>query len=400
LAKGKTLTAAGIEKMRPPAKGQVDHFDATLPGFALRISAKGTKSFALFYRIGGRLRRLTLGRYPVLTLAEARDKARKALQRVDLGEDPRYAQVTQRLQGGDTFDNVAAKFVEKYARPKRRSWQETERVLRVYVSPSWGPMPIGQIARRDVIELLDRVMDENGPYMANRVLATVRKMFGWAMERDIVPANPCAGVRAPGEEKTRDRVLTDAEIAVIWPATDQLGYPFGPLVRLLLITGQRRDEVAHMRWSDLDLDNKVWTIPRERTKSDRLQQVPLSSLAMEVLAETPRLGDYVLSSGVRGDKPVSGFSVAKKRLDAISGLADWRLHDLRRTAASGMAKLNVPPHIIEKVLNHSTGTVSGVAAVYNRYGYLDEKRDALEAWASQVQSLLAKTAVTEGQQSA
>jgi integrase len=131
-----------------------------------------------------------------------------------------------------------------------------------------------------------------------------------------------------------------------------------------------------------------------------LQQVPLSSLAMEVLAETPRLGDYVLSSGVRGDRPVSGFSVAKKRLDAISGLAEWRLHDLRRTAASGMAKLNVPPHIIEKVLNHSTGTVSGVAAVYNRYGYLDEKRDALEAWASQVQSLLAKTAVTEGQQSA
>jgi integrase len=186
-------------------------------------------------------------------------------------------------------------------------------------------------------------------------------------------------------------VLTDAEIAALWPATDQLGYPFGQLVRLLLITAQRRDEVAHMRWSDLDLDNRVWTIPRERTKSDRLQQVPLSSLAMEVLAETPRLGDYVLSSGVRGDKPVSGFSVAKKRLDAISGLAEWRLHDLRRTAASGMAKLNVPPHIIEKVLNHSTGTVSGVAAVYNRYGYLDEKRDALEAWSKMMTEIISST---------
>jgi integrase len=196
-----------------------------------------------------------------------------------------------------------------------------------------------------------------------------------------------ASIKAPARESSRDRVLSEEEIGRIWSACEGMGWPFGPLIQLLLVTGQREDEVAGMRWSDIDLKSCVWTLPREMSKSDRLNQVPLPLLALQILEALPRTGELVFST--TGTTPVSGFSKAKKRCDRLSGVESWRFHDLRRTVASGMAKLKVEPWVVEKVLNHQTGQLSGVAGVYNRWGYLDEKREALERWATHLKRVMA-----------
>jgi integrase len=222
--------------------------------------------------------------------------------------------------------------------------------------------------------------------MANRVLAAVRRFWNWCLEQGKAEASPVASIKAPAKESSRDRVLSEDEIRRIWSACDQMGWPFGLLIQLLLVTGQREDEVAGMRWSDIDLKSGVWTLAREMSKSDRLNQVPLPSLALQILEALPRTGALVFST--TGSTPVSGFSKAKARCDCLSGVEGWRFHDLRRTVASGMARLKVEPWVVEKVLNHQTGQLSGVAGVYNRWGYLDEKREALEKWAMNLGGLL------------
>jgi integrase len=200
-------------------------------------------------------------------------------------------------------------------------------------------------------------------------------------------------VTAPGKEQKRDRTLSDNEIKEIWEGCDELGSPFGPFVRALLLTAQRREEVATMKWADLDLedDEPTWTLPREATKADRAHGVPLAPAVVEILQSVPEVGSYVFSTGRRGDKAISGFSAAKRRIDKLTGLDGWTFHDLRRTAASGMARLNVPPHVLSRVLNHSPGNAEGVTAIYNRHGYEPEKRQALDAWARHVQSLIKPT---------
>jgi integrase len=238
-----------------------------------------------------------------------------------------------------------------------------------------------------VIHLLEDV-EEHGPYMANRTLAAIRKFYSWAVERDMVGASPVSNVSALGREEKRDRVLDDVEIMAFWEGCDKLGWPFGPLFQMLLVTAQRRDEVARMRWQDVDLDAGTWIIPAEMTKSRREHSVPLSPLSLDILSNVPRMGGHVFSSNLRGDKPVSGFNKSKKRLDGLSGLDGWRLHDLRRTAASGMARLNAPPHVLGKVLNHAPASLQGVTAIYNRYAYEPQKREALEAWAEHIKAVL------------
>ena len=392
MANRKRLTAAAVDRLKPPTdKAQVDIFDDLVRGFAIRVSKTGAKSYVVFYRFGGKVCRLTLGRHPMLSLGEAREKARAALNQVELGHDPRIQKAEQKRRLKNTVGTVAEDFLEKYAKRNQRSWRVTEQILRRDVIPIWGDRPIETISRADALDMLDGIMAEGKDYKANRVLGHVRKLMNWAIERGLIAASPVANVRAPGKETSRDRVLTYDEIVKVWGACDGLGYPFGGFTRLLLVTGQRRDEVARMKWSDLDLDNRLWTLPREQTKSDRAHEVPLSDLAIEILEGLPRVGEHIFTSGRRGDKPVSGFSVAKRRLDKASGVNGWRLHDLRRTCASGMARLNIAPHVVEKVLNHSTGTFSGVAGVYNRYGYLDEKRDALEIWARKIEALIRET---------
>lgn len=370
------LTELGVARIKPPAEGRREVWDATLPGFGLRVTAAGARSWVVALRKPGAKHpaRIKVGSPPAMGLAAARDKAR-ALMRDPGALEPRRV---------DTVAAVVALFVERYQRPRNRSWGEVRRVLERELAP-WAPRPIQSIARRDVVELLDATAGR-APYMANRLLAHLRKLFGWAVERGVLDASPVAGIRAPAREQSRDRVLSDAELVAVWRAAGEMGWPWSPFIRLLVLLGQRRDEVASMRWQDLDTERRLWTMPRAMTKADREHEVPLSDLALEVLADLPRMGELVFPANRAGSaNPVSGFSKAKSRLDRLSGVTGWRFHDLRRTAASGMARLGHPPHVVAAVLNHSPGATQGITAVYNRHKYGDEKRAALDAWAREVE---------------
>lgn len=386
----KKLTAQAVENAEIPAKGRSETWDTLVRGLGLRVTDRGSKSWVVMYRVNGRQRRLTLGSYPALKLADARGLAREALSNVAKGFDPAAEKKASREAGmaepPETVQVAIGEFIERYAKPKNRSWHATERIFERYVLPRWGRRSLESITRRDVIALMDEIMDQGLPYMANRVLASVRRLFNWCLERDKVSASPVANVKPPGAEVARDRILSEDEIRAVWRSWEAMGWPFGLAFKFLLITGQRRDEVAGMCWSDIDLEGKVWTLPREFTKSDRLHEVPLSPLAIEILEAVPRMGDYVFTT--TGNRPISGFSKAKQRTVKLSEIRDWRLHDLRRTAASGMARLSIAPHVVEKVLNHASGTISGVAAIYNRHGYTEEKRHALNTWSRAVETII------------
>lgn len=389
------LTAKSVENIKPLPKGRLQIWDTALPGFGLRITEKGKKSWVVMYRYRDRQRRMTLGSYPAFSLAEAREEARAALRSIERGEDPAEKKLSAKRKPPTLFPESVEQFIEMYAKPKNRGWAETRRLLKNNVEPHFKYLSLEDITRHHVIDVLDSVVARGAPIQANRTLAAIRKLFNWFMDRGLIDHNPVTGLKPPGKETSRDRVLTDDEIKKVWSAWDQLGWPFGPMFKLLLVTGQRRSEVAAMKWSDIN--GETWIIPRELAKNDRTHDVPLSSLALDIIESVPRVGkrDYIFSTN--GVRPASGFGRPKKRTDSLSGVTGWRLHDLRRTAASGMARLGVAPHVVEKILNHSSGTISGVAAVYNRHGYEDEKHDALNTWAMTIQKL-AKNGTLDGQE--
>ena len=391
------LTAQAIESIKTPVSGRVEYWDELAPGMALRVTSKGTKSWMVMYRLHGKQFRYTVGEYPAYSLADARMKAREVLNRVGRGENPSAEKKKQKRQARidihlvpETVEQAVHDFIEKYAKKHTRNWKETERVLIRHLLKSHGDHSLKSITKRDVLVELDKLLEEKKSYMANRVLATVRKFLNWCVEREKIESNPIATMKAPGQESARDRILNNEEIKAIWGACLQMGYPFGDAYRMLLLTGQRRDEVATMRWVDIDLDNALWTLPRESTKSDRLHEVPLPPLAMKILHKAKRIGEYVFAT--LPDRPISGFGKTKADCDKKSGITGWRLHDLRRTAASGMARLNISPHVVEKVLNHASGTIRGVAAIYNRHGYLEEKRHALNMWGREIGQLVGSDA--------
>jgi integrase len=389
------LTALTVANAKPPAQGRIELWDATLPGFGLRVTSKGAKSWTVLYRANGKLRRMTLGPFPALPLAAARDRARDVLREVDKGNDPGAAKIEERQHAAATsFENVIAEFIERHCKPRNRGWQRQDRDLKREFLPYWRGRPIASIGRRDILEVLDKIADRTSPRRANRYLALLKKLFSWCAERGYVEASPAAVVKPPGREMSRDRVLSDNELVEVWRCCEATGYPFGDLFRLLITTGQRLGEVAAMTWSNVDFATKMWTVPAELSKNGIANEVPLSPLAIGILKGIPRRGDgWVFPAQNGSGNPVSGFSKTKGRLDralATSGhpLAPWRAHDLRRTAASGMARLGIAPHVIERVLNHTSGEISGVAATYNRFGYLPEKRQALDAWAAHLGRLL------------
>lgn len=333
--------------------------------------------------------------------------------------EARRTEQTARAKKPDTFGAVADLFLERYAKPNNRpvTYAETKRIIERELKPTWSEKPILDIGRREVIELLDGIVDRGAPTQANRTLAHMRRLFNWARERAIVEMNPAAGMRMPSPEVQRDRTLSDDEIRLFWNACGDVGWPFGPLFMLLLVTAQRRSEVAGLRWSELKLADKQWVIPRDRAKNDREHAVHLSELAVEIIRPLPRFarepdGREGKSAGsdlvftTTGERAVSGISRAKERLDKRilellrgelvqtggdaenAAIGEWVLHDLRRTAATGMAKLSIAPHVVDRILNHVSGTIRGVAAVYNRHAYLDERNAALEAWSRYIERLV------------
>jgi integrase len=391
------LTALAVANIKPPAKGRLEYWDATLPGFGLRVTDKGAKSWTTLYRTHGKLRRLTLGHFPALSLAAARERAREALQAVELGNDPAAEKAeTREAATANPFEAVIAEFVERHCKArKNRGWRRQQVDLQREFLPYWRGRSIASIKREDILEVLDRIADRTSPVRANRYLALLKKLFSWAAERGYVDASPAAVVKPPGREVSRDRVLSDGELKTVWRACGEAGYPFGDLFRLLITTGQRLGEVASMRWENIN--GTAWTVPADIAKNGVANEVPLSMLAAGILDRIRERGQdvdgWVFPATNDSGNPVSGFSKAKAHLDKallVSGhqIPPWRLHDLRRTGASGMARLGIEPHIIERVLNHISGSQAGVAGVYNRFRYEPEKRAALEAWAAHLAQLI------------
>jgi integrase len=408
------LTQRAVETLKPSAAGRIEYWDSHLPGFGLRVAHSGRKTWVAMYRVDGKLIRETFGTLALIpNVAEARDRARESLQKARVGKNPvaerrELAFAAKKAEAlPDTFRTVAERYLERYAKKntKPTTWKELRRQLDVDVFPKWGDRPVASITRQDVTVLLDGIVDRGSPVQANRTLARLKTLFKWLLDEELTPADPTARVRKVVKEAARDRALTNEEIRLFWAGCDKLGWPFGPMYKLLLLTAQRRDEVGGMEWLEIDRDRHVWTIPRQKAKNDRAHEVHLSGFATEILDSLPRVGTrYVLTTNE--ERPISGFSKSKERLDthmlallraelAKAGkdpdqgkIDDWILHDLRRTAATCMARLSVPPHVVDKVLNHVSGSIRGVAAVYNRHAYLDERKAALEAWARYVESIV------------
>jgi integrase len=375
-------------------------WDTELRGFGLRMRPNGHKAYVLEYRPGAGGRKVPKRRYTIgphgspWTPNTAREEAIRLLGQVANGEDPAAAKVDARRKEGSTVAELVGAFVEKYAKVNQKSWDQTERAIRHDVLPAIGSLQAEDVTRRDIVRILDTVA-ERGPIMANRVLAYTRKFFGWCVERGYVADNPCAGIKAPGVPKTRERVLVDEELAEVWHAADAVGWPWGPIVKILTLTAQRRNEVVGMRWSELDLDKATWSLPGSRTKNKRAHEVPLTATAVDIVRGLPRMpGPFVFST--TGRSAVSAFTQAKKKLNRAildarengEPMPDWTFHDLRRTATTGMARLGIHPHVADAVLNHKVGTIQGVAAIYNRHAYLEERRRALEAWEAHVLAVL------------
>ena len=358
------------------------------PGFGVKITPKGRRVFIVLYRAGGagsRLRKYTIGPHGRVTLHQARSAALKIFAARTEGRDPAAEkQQARRRLVTDRVENLVELFITEYV-SKTRSAREISRLLRREVVPRWGMRSVHEISRRHVIELVTEVAARGTPSAANKLLKVVKTFLGWCVGRAILDLSPAAQVRAPARERARDRVLDDDELARILIAARQVNGPYGGIVELLALNGQRREEVAQLTWDELDLASQSWTLPASRTKNGKPHTVHLSKQAIAVM-RTPRLGKFVFS--LSGTKPFQSFSAAKRELDKLSQVTGWRLHDLRRTCVSGMARLGVAPHVADKVLNHQTGTISGVAAVYQRHEFLIERKDALERWGTHVAGLL------------
>lgn len=401
---GRRITKKLVDEAEPGPRDQFMR-DGELKGFGLKVTPRGVKSYFLEYRMGGRgapKGRIAIGRHgSPWTPDKARERARELLERVRKGINPAaYRAKENRLAVELAFRGYSDLFIEKYAkRHQVRSWTQAKRVLDRDIKPALRDRPLHAITRRELKLLLEEIADRS-PSTARYAQATLRKLFRWAVDRGDIDQSPMADMAAAAPAISRDRVLTDFELANVWRSAGVLGFPFGLIIRLLIATGQRREEVAALRWSEIDIEQRRWTIPAEKAKNARAHVVPLNDLALEVLRDveifkTPP-GELVFST--TGRTTPSGWSKAKARLDALLAreLAvegkppppAWRLHDLRRTMATGLQRLGIRLEVTEAVLNHVSGSRAGIVGVYQRHDFLAEKAIALSAWDRAVRQLV------------
>ncbi|WP_019905670.1 site-specific integrase [Methylobacterium sp. 77] len=364
----------------PPGKDRLVVFDDDLPGFGLRISGGGSRQWVVQYRNAiGQTKRESLGRVGLLSATDARRAAGERLARAKLGEDPHAERAKERARAAITFGHGIEPYLAAVAPSLRpASLSEAARYMRVV----WKPLhrtPLHAVDRKQVAARLAEIIRDAGPYAANRARAALSAHFAWLIGTGAADMNPVVGVPKPAPEERRARVLTKDEIKAVLDACRN--DDFGRIVRMLLLTGQRRDEVAAMAWAEVDLAAAMWKLPAERVKNGLPHDVPLSGPALALLTGAPRIEGRTRVFG-QGEGGFQGFSRAKAAHDKRSGITGWRLHDLRRTAATGMNELGVLPHVVEAVLNHISGYRAGVAGIYNRAIYATEKRAALDLWAA------------------
>jgi integrase len=384
------LTAGMIRTLSLPAgKSELLIFDDVIPGFGLRLRDGGSRVFIYQYKLGNKQRRITLGSVGAVDVGKARETAKDLYARVRLGQDPAGAKAEARIKAAETFEAAAAPFLaRKREHLKPGSYADVERHLLIYAGVLHG-LQLASISRRDIAACLAKITTGNGAVTANRLRTTLSGFFGWAVGEGLIENNPVTGTNQNAEQ-TRDRVLSPAELRLIWNALDNGQY--GSIMRLLALTGQRAGEIAGLRWSEVKETTIV--LPAERTKNGRPHTIPLSEPARAIIAAQPR---RVTADGKPrdlifglGDGPFDGWSKCTNTLNAriaeMTGetLPRWTPHDLRRSFATHAAEIGIQPHIIEATLNHISGHKAGVAGIYNRAAYEPEKRAALERWADQL----------------
>ena len=383
------LTTRFIDSIKPPLSDRTEYWDANTPGFGIRVAASGRKTWVLMYRVRGdtRLRRASLGTYPTLTLADARDAAKADLRAAAKGRDPAEERKAERT--ADTFGELADQYMEKYAKKRKRSWFKDQQALDRDLLPRFRHRKAASIKRREVIDLLEDIVQRGAPVGANRTLEIIRRIYNWGIEREIVDTNPCQRIKKLGVERPRERVLADQEIRDFWKALEHETPRMVTHFKLRLITLQRGGEISRMRWRDLDLESGWWTIPAEFTKNGLAHRVALSSLALDVIgtmSDEKAAEGWVMPSPT-GDGPLRVFWRAIASIKKNSAL-DFVPHDLRRTGASRMTgDLGISRFVVGRVLNH---VETGITATYDRYAYDREKRLALDAWGQRLTAILEK----------
>lgn len=428
-AKRYSMTEKGLAALKAQPGKRFEHADTNVPQLCIRVSPT-SKSWSVVYRVAGageagrkgKMRRMSLGDYPRIPLARARELARDALDAAERGIDPANQRKTDAVARNERlFEAVLDRFIEEYAKEEQKEWRSTKSYLDRYVLPRWRGRPVDEIRRGDVSALLAAVRKEaianaralcakagrerddarhelSGTSAAREVRKHVRKLLTWAMEQDLVETNPALGHRKGLEYKKRARNLSLPELRRVWDAAGELGYPFGNIVRLLILTGQRRSEVAEAQTTWLNRAEAKVVVPAEYGKTKVEHTYPLSAPALAIVNALPSPGNspflFPASKTTRGadaePRPVSGFSKAKLKLDAIIARHDaehgrepmqqWTVHDLRRSTATRMEELRIRGDVIERVLGH---VLPGVAGVYRHYDYLTEKREALDKWGEQ-----------------
>ncbi len=418
------FTDRSIAALKPKA-ARYEVWEDGRTGLGCRVSPKGRKSWVYMYRFNGKARRMGLGTYPVIGLAKARVMHAGAKEMLTKGTDPGTQQTEHKRaeRSAETVDDLAEEYLEKWARPRKRSAGEDERILRKDVLPRWGKLKAKDIRRRDVILLLDTIVERGAPIAANRTLGIIRRMFNFAVARDLLDATPVAMVKAPAKENQRDRVLSADDIRTLWNGLD--GAAMTPAIKLVLklqlVTAQRKGEIVGAALSEFNLEEEAWDIPAERAKNGIAHRVPLSPLALGLIEEARALVNEDASRkrdqqspdtdipepkwlfpSPRGDTHIAPRAVnhalwracmqpekrpkAARYSDAPAiGLTNIVPHDLRRTAASGMTALGINRLVVSKILNHVENSVT---AIYDRHGYDKEKRHALDAWAAHLEGIL------------
>jgi integrase len=408
------LTDRTLRTLRPAkANRRYDVMDVEARGLGVRVNDKGLKTFIVIARYPGAKSsaRRTLGVFPDMSLAEAREGARYWRRLVRDGIDPRVEQQKRRLEEArrqeNSFSSVAEAYFAHLKRQGLRRAREVERDIRREFMPHWAQRAITDIARHDVLQVIESAIDRGAPWQAHHIHSYANRLFNWAIERGTygLESSPCDRMRPAkiiGKKVPRSRVLADDELRAFWRAANRIDYPFGPLFQILALTGQRRSEVANARWGEIDLKRKLWTIPAARMKANAAHVVPLTAEVMAILLSLPRFnkGDCLFTTTF-GAKPVNGFSKAKKRLDremwrtlnavarlrgdARATLAPFVLHDIRRTMRTGLSALPVSDLVRELVISH---TKPGLHKVYDQHAYFDEKRHALELWEARLRSIV------------
>jgi integrase len=387
----KKLTDRYLQTLKPPAVGRLVIVDSEAKGLTLRLTVGGVKSWSVRYRVRGQPQRtFTLpNRYPTTSLAEARRRAEAIRAAARDGrdlpdEEERAAEAREKAAASArTVRELAAEFIESYAKTNHRRWKVTQQRIGNHILPRLGARAAASVRRADVVELLDHLEREKGlGAQVNRTRTTLSSMFTFAIEREIVASNPVVGVRRR-KDVERTRTLNDAELRAIWRALDEMEDPGRTFVKALLLTGCRRDEIGHMQWSEINPAGDLLTLAAARTKTAKEHEVPLSSTMIDLLAKLPRRGAFVFT--VSGDRPWQGHGMFKARLDEKSGVSGWVFHDIRRTARSRWSEMRIAFEVCERLLGHAVGKVE---RIYNHHDFRTEKARALERWADRLLTIV------------